>query len=154
MYRMAYYYYSVITNAAQQPLVIVGVMYGPLTAVGVEDIDGFVQERHNSIANALELHLFYASALRRRRHYVFGLSVRPSVLPSVRPSVRSLKYPLLTCIWVRWSTQPTVTVLRHVHQSVCLSVRPERFPGICRRMHGGNGLKFCTLKYLEHLQNW
>ena len=34
--------------------------------------------------------------------------------PSVCPSVRSLKYPLLTCTWVRWSTRPTVTVLRLV----------------------------------------
>ena len=70
--------------------------------------------------------------------------------PSVRPSVRSLKYPLLTCTWVRWSTRPTLTVLRHVRPSV----RPERFPGICRRMHGGNGLKFYILMYLYHLQNW
>ena len=54
----------------------------------------------------------YASAFRRRRHYVFGLSVRPSV--------RSLKYPLLTCKWVRWSTQPTVTVF-----TACPSVRPS-----------------------------
>ena len=38
--------------------------------------------------------------------------------PSVRPSVQSLKYPLLTCTWVRWSTRPTVTVLRHVRPSV------------------------------------
>ena len=53
---------------------------------------------------------FYASAFRRRRHYVFGLSVRPSV--------RSLKYPLLTCTWVRWSTRRTVKVLRHVRPSV------------------------------------
>ena len=52
-------------------------------------------------------------------------SVRPSVPPSVRPSVRSLKYPLLTCTWVRWSTRPTVTVLRHVRPSVRLSVRPS-----------------------------
>ena len=93
---------------------------------------------------------FYASAFRRRRHYVFGLSVRPSV--------RSLKYPLLTCTWVRWSTRPTVTVLRHVRAFVRLSVRPsvrpERFPGICRRMHGGDGLKFYMLMYLDHLQNW
>ena len=44
---------------------------------------------------------------------------------SVRPSVRSLKYPLLTCTWVRWSTRPTVTVLRHVRPSVRLSVRPS-----------------------------
>ena len=28
------------------------------------------------------------------------------------------------------------------------------FPGISRRTHGGNGLKFCTLMYLDHLQNW
>ena len=89
---------------------------------------------------------FYASAFRRRRHYVFGLSVRPSV----RPSARSLKYPLLTCTWVRWSTRPTVTVLQHVRPSV----RPERFPGICRRMHGRISLKFYMLMYLDHLQNW
>ena len=41
--------------------------------------------------------------------------------PSIRPSVRSLKYPLLTCTWVRWSTRPTVTVLPHVRPSVRLS---------------------------------
>ena len=100
----------------------------------------------------------YASAFRRRRHYVFGLSVRPSV----RPSVQSLKYPLLTCTWVRWSTRPTVTVLQHVRPSVrpsvrlsvCPSVRPERFPGICRRMHRRISLKFYMLMYLDHLQNW
>ena len=28
------------------------------------------------------------------------------------------------------------------------------FPGISRRTHGGNGLKFCMLMYLDHLQNW
>ena len=89
---------------------------------------------------------YYASAFRRRRHYVFGLSVRPSV----RQSVQSLKYPLLTCTWVRWSTRPTVTILRHVRPSV----RPERFPGICRLTHGGNGLKFYMLMYLDLLQNW
>ena len=38
--------------------------------------------------------------------------------------------------------------------SVCPSVRRERFPSICQRMHGGNGLKFCMLMYLGHLQNW
>ena len=41
-----------------------------------------------------------------------------------------------------------------VRPSVCPSVRPERFPGICRRAHGGNGLKFYMLMYLDHLQNW
>ena len=71
--------------------------------------------------------------------------------PSVRPSVRSLKHPLLTCTWV-------VTILRHVRPSVrpsiCPSVRLERFPGICRRTHRGNGLKFYMLMYLDRLQNW
>ena len=85
---------------------------------------------------------YYASASRHRRHYVFGLSV-----PS---SVRSLKYPLLTCTWVRWSTRPTVTVLRHVRPSVPL----ERFLGIWRRMDSAIGLKFYMLMYLDHLQNW
>ena len=42
----------------------------------------------------------------------------PSVPPSVCPSVRSLKYPLSTCTWVRWSIRPTVTVLQHVRPSV------------------------------------
>ena len=75
---------------------------------------------------------FYASAFRRRRHYVFGLSVRPSV----RPSVRSLKYPLLTCTCVRWSTRPTVTVLRHVRPSAEIKfsedVRPSVRPSVRR----------------------
>ena len=43
---------------------------------------------------------------------------------------------------------------RMTRYAVCLSVCPERFPGICRRTHGGNGLKFCMLMYLGHLQNW
>ena len=42
---------------------------------------------------------------------------------SVRPSVWSLKYPLLTCTWVRRSTPPTMTFLPHVRPSVCPSVR-------------------------------
>ena len=28
------------------------------------------------------------------------------------------------------------------------------FPGISWRTHGGNGLKICTLMYLDHRQNW
>ena len=90
----------------------------------------------------------YASAFRRRRHYVFGLSVRPSVRPS--EAWNTLFWPFT---WVSWSTRPTVTVLRHVRPSVRPSVRPERFPGICRRMHGGISLKFNMLMYLDHLQN-
>ena len=36
--------------------------------------------------------------------------------------------------------------------SMCPSVRPERFPGICWRTHGWNGLTFCMLVYLGHLK--
>ena len=145
---------------------------------------------HMSAISSRWFYACYASAFRRRRHYVFGLSV-------VRPSVRSLKYPLLTCTWVRWSTRRTVTVLRHVRpsgevsghlpenawrewpeilhadvswpSSELVSLWPQSvnfsnfganltlwngsnlgFPGISRRTHGGNGLKFCTLMYLDH----
>ena len=47
-----------------------------------------------------------------------------------------------------------MSVRPSVCPSVPLSVRPERFPGICRRMHGGIGLKFYMLMYRDHLQNW
>ena len=92
------------------------------------------------VGKSLYFSLFnYASAFRRRRHYVFGLSVRPSV--------RSPKYPLSNCTWVRWSIRPTVTILRHLRLSGEVS-------GICRRTHWGNCVKFCMLMYRNHLQNW
>ena len=52
-----------------------------------------------------------------------------------------------------YSLQPTS---QNPHKYICgsTSVRPERFPGICRRMHRGIGLKFYMLMYLDHLQNW
>ena len=34
------------------------------------------------------------------------------------------------------------------------SFSPDRFPGISRRMHGGNGLEFCMLMYTDHFKNW
>ena len=93
---------------------------------------------------------FYASAFRRRRHYVFGLSVRPSVCPS--EAWNTLFWP------VHWSVgppdQPQPFYRISVRPSVCPSVRPERFPGICRRMHAGIGLTFYKLMYLDHFQNW
>ena len=93
---------------------------------------------------------FYAAAFRRRSHYVFGLSVRPSVRPKPEiPSFDLYMGPLIH--------PATVTVLRHVSSvrpSVCPTMPPERFPGICRRTHGGNGLKLYMLMYLDHLQNW
>ena len=93
---------------------------------------------------------FYASAFRRRRHYVFGLSVRPSVRPS--EAWNNLFSPEHGSVGP--CDQPWPFCGMSVRPSVCPSVRPERFPGICRRTHGGNGLKFCMLMYLEHLQNW
>ena len=92
----------------------------------------------------------YASAFRRRRHYVFGLSGRPKPeIPSFDLYMGPLVHPtnrnhFTACPSVRPSVCP----------SVCPSVRPERFPGICRRTHEGNGLKFDMLMYLDHLQNW
>ena len=82
---------------------------------------------------------FYASAFRRQRHYVFGLSVRPSEAWNTlfRPVYGSIVHPT-----------------NRNSFAACLPVRPERFPGICRRTHRGNGLKFYMLMYLDHLQNW
>ena len=107
-------------------------------------------------------YLFYASAFRRRRHYVFGLSVRQSVRPSVRPSEawntlfwpvhRSVGPPDQPLPFYGMSVRPSVRL--SVRPSVRPSARPERFPGICRRLHGGISLKFYMLMYLDHLQNW
>ena len=82
---------------------------------------------------------------RHCRHYVFGLSVRPSVL--------RMKYPLSTCTWVCWSIQPTVTILRHVRLSIPLSIRRgfRAFDGECMM---GMDWNICLLMYLDHFQNW
>ena len=40
------------------------------------------------------------------------------------------------------------------HNTIVFFVRRERFPDICRRTHGGNGLKFYMLMYLGPFQNW
>ena len=85
---------------------------------------------------------FYASAFRRQRHYVFGLSVRPSVRP--KPEIPSFDLYM----------GPLVHPTNRNRFTACPAGRPERFPGICQRMHGGIGLKFYILMYLDHLQNW
>ena len=88
---------------------------------------------------------FYAFAFRRRRHYVFGLSsVRLSVRPSVRPKPEIPSFDL----YMGPLVHPTN------RYRYCPSVRPEKFPGICRRMHGRISLKFYMLMYLDHFQNW
>ena len=96
----------------------------------------------------IRVYTFYASTFRHQKHYVFRLSV----CPSIRPSVQSLKYPLSTCTWVRWSIRPTVTIFRPNRSSVRPSEEvsrhfPEEWP------EWRNGLKFCIM-YLDHLQNW
>ena len=77
-------------------------------------------------------------------------SVRPSVSPSVRPKPEIPSFDLYMSPLVHPTNRNCFTAW----PSVCPSVRPERFPGICWRMHGGIGLKFYMLMYLDHLQNW
>ena len=84
----------------------------------------------------------YASAFRRRKHHLFGLSVCPSVHP--KPEIASFDLYM----------GPLVHPTNCDRFTACPSVHPERFPGICRRMHGGNSLKFYMLVYLDYLQNW
>ena len=78
----------------------------------------------------------------------------PSVRPSVRPSEawNTLFWPVHRSVGP--PDQPLPFYGMSVRPSVRLSVRPERFPGICRRLHEGISLKFYMLMYLDHLQNW
>ena len=86
----------------------------------------------------------------------------PSIRPSVRPKLEIPSFDLYMGPLVhptnrnRCTACPSVrlSVCPSVRPSVCPSVRPEWFPGICRRTHGGNGLKFYMLMYLDRLQNW
>ena len=63
---------------------------------------------------------YYASAFRRRRHYVFGLSVRPSVRP--KPEKRS--FDLYMGPLVHPTNRNRFTACPSVRPSVCPSVRP------------------------------
>ena len=78
----------------------------------------------------------------------------PSVRPSVRPKPEIPSFDLYMGPLVHPTNRNRFTACPSVRPSVCPSVRPERFPGICRRTHGGNGLKFDMLMYLDRLQNW
>ena len=140
---------------------------------------------------------FYASAFRRQRHYVFGLSVLPkpeipsfdlymgllvhptnrnrfTACPSVRPSVRQSVHPsgevsghLSENAWREWPeilhadvSWPSSELISLLPWSVDFSNFGTiltlwnrsnlRFPSIFWRTHGGIGLKFCTLMYLDH----
>ena len=65
---------------------------------------------------------FYASAFRRRRHYVFGLSVRLSVRP--KPEIPS--FDLYMGPLVHSTNRNHFTACPSVRPSVRLSVRPSR----------------------------
>ena len=83
--------------------------------------------------------LSYAPAFRGRRHYLFRSSVR------------------LTEAWETKLFSPVHGSVGPSNQpwSFCgMSVGLERFPTICWRTQGGNGLKFGMLMYLGHIQNW
>ena len=68
------------------------------------------------------------------------------------------KFPLIMlmpCYFLCLRLQaPEALCFRVVRPSVLPSVHLEGFPGISRKLHGGNGLQFCMLMYPDHLQNW
>ena len=73
--------------------------------------------------------------------------------PSVSPKPEITSFHLYMGSLVHPTNHERFAACPSVRMSVRLSVRPERFPGICQRTHGGNGLKFCMTMYLGHLQN-
>ena len=97
-------------------------------------------------------------------HFVYQIIIMPPPLgaggimfsgcPSVRPSEawNTLFWPVHGFVAQPYQRWPFYGM--SVRPSVRLSVRPERFPGNCRRMHGGNSLRFYMLMYLDHLQTW
>ena len=103
-----------------------------------------------------------------RNHFKACPSVRPSVYinGSVVLGADESPWPCGTPSWYTPLSWMILSKQKNLHlfssQYICvvskMSVRPsvrlERFPGICRRMHRGIGLKFYMLVYLHHLQNW
>ena len=98
---------------------------------------------------------FYASALMYRRHYVFVLSIRPSVHPSIHLSVHPKPEISSFHLYMGPLGHPTncdhFAACPSIHLSVPLS---REILSISWRTHGGNGLKLYVLMYLDHLQNW
>ena len=68
---------------------------------------------------------FYAPAFRRRRHYVFGLSVRPSVRRYVRPKPEIPSFDLYMGPLVHPINRNHFTACPSVRMSVRMSVRPS-----------------------------
>ena len=86
---------------------------------------------------------FYASAFRRRRHYVFGLSVRPSVRP--KPEIPS--FDLYMGPLVHPTNRNHFTACPSVRPSVCPSVRRgfRAFAGECMEGLAWNFTCWCIL---------
>ena len=108
---------------------------------------------HKLIIGVIDLAMFFMPPPFGPEAFCFlWLSVRPS--PSVRPSVRPSVSPKPEIPSFDLYMGPLVHPTNCDRFMACPSVRPERFPGICRRTHEGNSLKFYMLIYLDHLQNW
>ena len=94
------------------------------------------------------------------------LSVRPSTGPSGEvsgylPENTWREWPELLYADVSWPPPGLFSLLsRSVDFSNLGTISTEwngsnlEFPGNSWRTHGGNGLKFCMLMYLDHLQIW
>ena len=96
----------------------------------------------NSIQTNYLLYVRYASAF---RHWMHRILVCPSVQhASILPFVQ------LTNAQVTY--QPTD--FPSIRVSVCLPIRPERFPWICTGTHGWTGRELGMLIYPDHRQNW
>ena len=98
------------------------------------------------------------------------MSVRPSSCPSVRPS-GEVSGHLPENSWRDWAeilhADVSWTSPELISLWLCLlfffnfgTILTQwngsnlGFPGVSRRTHGGNGLKFSTLMHLDHHQNW
>ena len=99
------------------------------------------------------------------------MSIRPSVRPSVRIGFRAFAGERMErmawnyACWCAWPpSEPWPQRIRLWSRSVDFFALDAtltsgngsnlRFPGISLRTHGGNGLKFCMLMYLDYFQNW
>ena len=103
-----------------------------------------------------------------RNRFTACPSVRPSISMGLwywelmsRPDPAVLPVGTLHSLEWFWVSRRIFIYSHHntyVFSLRCPSVRPsvclERFPGICRGMHRGIGLKFYMLVYLYHLQKW
>ena len=107
----------------------------------MNSVEGFSEDIHRLLvcfyecfigyvvwSQALCLFSFYASAFRRRRHYVFGLSVRPSVRS--KPEIPS--FDLYIGPLVHPTNRYRFTACPSVRPSVCPSVRLSVRPSVRR----------------------